>query len=390
MSLTLRFPLDGTVDVGYDSTGASVNLTSIVSDITSVNEMVFFATVTTFHDATYGDVANFDGTAFFEYTNTPTTGVGNNTRCYSLWVKPMGSSMALFSTGTYGGSGGLFRVSLTASLRIQVDYNGLPASATTSALVSGTWSHVVISYDGTSVNCFINGTLSLTDSRALDTVQSALTIGGGHTPFSGYMSDFRLYDNYLSVEDVTDLYQRGPNELLNINQTELSVFDGDGLQTEILSNDGVVAVGNVTTRDLNLVSMKAESGDTQMQSSVYLHDVVTSERACISEQVHTVDENDTACAVSVNLSRVDDSNNRSMQTCMQYGGESVGINAASSAGDITTSTINFEGLSFDSDDAAVVLGPFSEFRMKYDDASDTLQIQHLEDGVYKTKVQYSR
>jgi len=395
----LRFPLDGTVDVGYDSTGASVNLTNIVAQsIIYVNESVVItgananSAVTTYSDTTYGDVATFDRTAFFEYTHVPATAFGSNTRCYSSWVKPVGSSMTLFSTGIQDGNGGLFRVSLTASLKIYVEYgySGQPNSTTTSALGSGTWWHVVISYDGSNVNCFINGTLALTDPRSLDTTQSALTIGGDHTPFSGFMSDFRLYDNHLSAEDITDLYQRGPNELLNINQTELSVFERDGIQPEVVWNDGVVAVGNVTTRDLNLVSEKAEAGETEVKSSVYLHDVTTSERVCISEQVHTVDENDTECVVSVNLSRVDDDDNRSMQTCLQYGGESVGIHAASSAGDATTSTINFEGLSFDSDDAAVVLGPFSEFRMRYDDATDTLQIQHLEDGVYKTKVQYSR
>lgn len=373
MSLTLRFPLNATVDTGYDSSGAAVNLSN--------------SAVTTYGDAAYGDVAYFDGMALLEYANAPATAFGTNSRCYSFWVNPLGSSETLFSTGLDDGNGGLFRVSLTASREVKVEYSGLPDSITTSTLGLGVWSQVVVSYDGSTVSCFINSALALTDARDLDTEQSVLTIGDG---FDGYMSDFRLFNNSLAAEDVTDLYQRGPNELLNANRTELVVFGRDGIETDIVSNDGVVAVGNVTARDISLVSEKAQSGDTQLQSSVYLHDGTTSERVQISQQVHAVDGDDAACAVSLNLSRANGGDSRSMQTCVQYSGESVGIHAMSSTGEAITSNITFDGLAFDSDDAAVVLGPFSEFRMRYDDVTDTLQIQHLEGGVYKTKVEYSR
>lgn len=376
MSLALRFPFDGqSVTLGSDGSGSSV--TSINSGVGSVT------------DTTYGLVAYFDGTAHVDLgqDSVPSTVFGSANRSFSVWVNPSSSESTVFSVGEENNSAGLLRVSLNTSRQVIVEYSGLPDSSSTSSLVLGAWSNVLVVYNGTNVQCYINGILNFDDAKSLLTSESSLIIGEG---FGGHMSDFRVYNNFLSVQDISDLYDFGPNELLNLNVTDLTVFQDEGLQTDVVVNDGVVAVGNVTTTGLTLIAEKSASGETEVESFVYLHDDTTSERVCISQNIQTVDNEETACTSCLKLCTTDSSGGPVLQSCLQYSGEFCEINSVSPSGDQNISTIDFDGLSFDSDEAAVILGPFSEFRIKYDEGTDTLQIQHLDEGVYRTKVEYGR
>lgn len=379
MSLSIRFPLsDPAVTEGYDSSGASVVLAN--SGVTSVQ------------DTTYKQVAFFSGAAQLQLASAavPSAAAGGRPRCFSLWAKPSAPSISLFSSGDSSVDGGLFRASLNASRQVTVDYQGLSASVTTISLPLDAWSHVIVCYDGNSVKCYIDGILALDEDRVLSTTDSAVELGKAHADgsafgYAGSMSDFRIYNNVLIEQDISDLLQDGPNELLKLATTDLTVFRHDGIQPEIVLNDSAVALGDVTASSLTLIDEKSASGETALQSHVYLHDDTTSARLCVSESIQTVDEDATACTSTVRLCTDD-----GMQTCLQYSGEFVGIHSTDDTTDECIATVDFEGLSFDSDEAAVILGPFSEFRIKYDDGSDTLQIQHLEEGVYKTKVEYGR
>lgn len=376
MSLALRFPFDGqSVTLGSDGSGSSV--TSVNSGVDSVP------------DTTYGLVAYFDGTAHLDVgqDNVPSTVFGSANRSFSVWVNPSSSEATVFSVGEETDFAALLRVSLNASRQVIVEYSGLPDSGSTSSLDLNAWSNVLVMYNGTNVQCYINGILNFDDAKSLLTSESSLIIGEG---FGGHMSDFRVYNNFLSMQDISDLYDFGPNELLNLNVTDLTVFQDEGLQTDVVVNDGVVAVGNVTTTGLTLIAEKSASGETEVESFVYLHDDTTSERICISQNIQTVDNQETACTSCLKLCTTDSSGGPVLQSCLQYSGEFCEINSVSPSGDENISTINFDGLSFDSDEAAVILGPFSEFRIKYDEGTDTLQIQHLDEGVYRTKVEYGR
>lgn len=382
MSLALRIPFTGgSVTLAHDALGASVNLSN-------------FGVVAA-EDDTYGQVASFDGTTHLELTasSVPSTASGGATRSVSVWVNPLSPSVCLFSMGDESAAGSLLRVSLDASMRVKVEYSGLQESISILSLALGEWSHVLLSYDGSNVQCYVNGALGADDARELSTGEAPLALGeafGSAWAFEGRMSDFRIYDHFFPVHDVTDLHERGPNELLHVDTTVLAVFEGDGIQPDVALNDSVVAVGNVTAKSLTLVAEKTPSGETEAASFVYMHDPATSERICISENVHTVNADETQSTSILKLCGTNSVGDRVSQKCMQYSGESVDIHSVSSVGEQRTSRLDFEGLSFDSDEAAVVLGPFSEFRIKYDDVTDTLQIQRLQSGVYTTKVEYGR
>ncbi|CAM9702222.1 unnamed protein product [Ectocarpus sp. 6 AP-2014] len=379
MSLTLAFSLgDSDVTLGYDVSGAALHLANV--GVESV------------HDTTYGSVALFGGTAYLQLIGSLflSAVAGGEARTFSVWVKPFSASVALFSTGDDSASGGLLRVFLDASLRVNVEYTGIPDTVTTTTLILGEWAHVVISYDGSNVQCYVDGSLNVNESRDLATTDTLLSIGQASTDgeiaaFQGHMSDFRLYDYGLQQQSVSDLHEHGPNQMLVVEISDLTVFQHEGIQEEIVENRGAMAVGDVTTSSLNLVGAKAASGQTDLESFVYFHNDTTSESVCISEKSHAVDEHATKCTSTIKLGGDD-----GMQSCLQYGGDMVAITTASSSAGERVATVDFDGLSFDHDEAAVVIGPFLEYRIKYDDESDTLQIQHLEEGEYITKVEYGR
>ena len=376
MSLTIRLPLsDSTVTRGYDASGGSIVL--INTGVSSVQ------------DTAYKQVAVFGGEAQLElpFAAVPSAAFGRRRRCFSLWAKPSATFGVLFSTGASSADGGLFRASVSATGQVIVDYAGLPASVTDTSLSMDVWAHVIVCYDGSSVKCYINGSLALDESKVLATIESGVHLGkaADQLGYQGSMSDFRLYNNALSEQDVSDLFEEGPNELLKLGSSELTVFQHDGIQPEIVLNDSAVAVGDVTTSSITLIDEKSASGETVLQSCVYSHDDTTSARVRVSENLQTVNPDTTACTSAVRLCTGD-----AMQTCLEYSGEFVGIHSADDTADECIATANFDGLSFDSDEAAVILGPFSEFRIKYDGSTDTLQIQHLEEGVYNTKVEYGR
>ncbi len=384
MSVVLRYAFNGdTADLGVDSSESSLNMSSV--------------NVTSSTDPTYSGVASFNGTSYLDLisSSVPSTTYGSNSRTFSVWVNPTSASGILFSIGDETLSGSLFRVSLNASRQVLIEYSTLTDSVSSTTLTLGSWSHVLVMYTGTNVMCYINGSSVFDDSRVIDTVNTTLSIGrdsqqGVTDAFVGFMSDFILYDHTLDTGDISDIYSYGPNELLNLDSTDLVVFAEDGIQGEVIANQGVVAVGDVTTRGLTLISEKESTGDTSVESFSYLYDDSTSERVCVSKRLNVIDEDSTYCTSSVQLSNKDSVGAKTLETCLQYNGESVNIKSISSTGDEVTSTVNFDGLSFDSDEASITLGSLSEFRIKYDDVTDTLQIQSLSGGSYVTKVEYGR
>ena len=84
----------------------------------------------------------------------------------------------------------------------------------TSALVAGRWSHVVVSYDGARLQMYVNGKLEgTTDSRrSLPSTSAAFRLGsasagGGH--LGGLLDEVAVYSNALSSTAVSSHYAAG-------------------------------------------------------------------------------------------------------------------------------------------------------------------------------------
>ena len=74
---------------------------------------------------------------------------------------------------------------------------------------------------------------------------------------------------------------------------------------------------------------------------------------------------------------------------MTYSSSDVAIRSISSTGEESIATMDADGLSFSSDDSSIV---FSEFRIRFDEPTDTIQIQYYDalSGAYVTKREFGR
>ena len=159
---------------------------------------------------------------------------------------------------------------------------------------------------------------------------------------------------------------------------ELVVFPKEGIQSEVVNNDGVLALGDVVTGDTVLVEQKEMYGPTSVKSSIYFHDPVTDQRTstCETERVF-----ETNCTTTVTITN---------QPTLTYSPSGLDIKSVSDTGKNSVARIDVDGLSFDSDESAVMLGTTSQFRIKYDTSSDTIQIQYFDGQNYVTKAEYGR
>lgn len=178
--------------------------------------------------------------------------------------------------------------------------------------------------------------------------------------------------------------------VLLLEDSLVRVFPEDGVQSEIIVNDGTLAVGDVMTTGIFQLDKKEESDSgstpsTSLTSYVFFHDASTDQRTCVSRRTHTVDFLQTAASSLIDLGYVDGT----LEQVLEYDTSSVEIRSVSTEGKESVATIDVDGLSFSSNDSAVLLG---EFRMKYDEDTDTVQIQHLDvaSGEYVTKREFGR
>lgn len=161
-------------------------------------------------------------------------------------------------------------------------------------------------------------------------------------------------------------------------------FPEEGVQEEILNNDGTLALGDVTTVGVSQLERKEDSGDTSVVSYVFLHDESTDERTCVSKRTHTVDFFETGGNSLIGLG-----SSKSVENVVNYCASEVTLRSISSEGNESIATIDVNGLSFSSDESSII---FSEFRIKYDEPSDTIQIQYLDTTTdsYVTKREFGR
>ena len=138
----------------------------------------------------------------FQYANS----LQINTQGYSwtaeMWVYPTGTYTAnntLFAKRTNGSTVTAYEGYLTSTNGYLGFFNGT-AYTSTYALPSGTWSHVVYTYDGSQVSIYVNGNKIYGIVATIsDVAATPLTIGGklGYTEMMiGNISNFRFIKGY--------------------------------------------------------------------------------------------------------------------------------------------------------------------------------------------------
>jgi len=141
----LRYSFDSVSNLGTD---LSVNgHDATVSNVTIVS------------DATYGDVADFDGSGSIEPNTIPSALVGGAARTISIWVNmdANGNNGAVFSQSNAAGTGNLLRILIGRSgneVRFENSWNN---QLYTQSLSNGVWYHLVLSFDGTVSSTYFQG-----------------------------------------------------------------------------------------------------------------------------------------------------------------------------------------------------------------------------------------
>lgn len=184
-------------------------------------------TVTSFTDATFGNVAYFDGLSDLTIpaVSIPSQMVGTSSRSYSFWANPstFGSNRVLFANGD-AASGQRFRIQTLSSGLLGYDFFGV-VDFSSGSLVIGSWAHIVVVYDlpTTTLTIYLdNVSIYSNASVTIDTGTTgdfgiAKDSTSGTAGFDGYMADFRVYDGSLTPAEVTALFSDGvDSEFLNV------------------------------------------------------------------------------------------------------------------------------------------------------------------------------
>lgn len=210
----------------------------------------------------------FDG--IDEYITT--TAIANSTAgTYVCWVKPLsfvGEEASSTIMGGYSSSGGFKRSYLMFNnKRISAGLGNTDQNTIldTTVLTTGVWYHFALSWDGSNVYLYRNGSVVDTAGRSGNPAINGIYIGSFNadgivntsTCTNSIMDEVAVYSKRLSTNDINDLYNSGNG--LCINPTSTFPTDGGSMGTNLDAlwhfNDGtgLVAVdssGNGKTGSL--------------------------------------------------------------------------------------------------------------------------------------------
>lgn len=145
---------------------------------------------------------------------------GVEPRTVSIWIKPEATATNVATVLTLGG---LENCAQRFSLQMPVAQNGirfdggdctngLRSKTFTGTSISGKWTHSVLTYDGASVRCYVNGLASGTvytiplNTDPMGPLVIGNTVGADGEGFTGLVDDVRIYNRSLSATEVRALF----------------------------------------------------------------------------------------------------------------------------------------------------------------------------------------
>ena len=210
-----------------------------------------------------GSCYSFNGsTSCIEITcgSFPTFFSGSFSVCMWFYNNDNNDRSILF--GNWSMTGSFFNIEKFANNTVRFYWNGTPDISFGSAtLTAGAWTHLVVTREGNTVKCYINGELKQTSTTALTgapgSTATVFRIGRDNrsdaTATNGKINDFRLYDHALSPKEVKEISKAlilhlpldnngAPNPNL-LPHTNIGVY---GIGYAAVSSSGTIAVDNTT------------------------------------------------------------------------------------------------------------------------------------------------
>lgn len=157
---------------------------------------------------------SFNGSS--NYINHSTTGIvstGASAKSIALWIKATNFSgtRRIFTTGGASSTQGFTIMQYSGTSKIYFTDEGVAYTGTTT-LSNDTWYHVAVTYDGTNIRFYLNGSLESTSARTLATTATETNIGrssGGSEFFLGLIDELGIWDKMLTNAEVLELYNSG-------------------------------------------------------------------------------------------------------------------------------------------------------------------------------------
>ena len=163
-----------------------------------------FSPTASYSTSVIGGSAYFDGSGdYLSVADGTALDLGAGDFTIEAWINTSSSAEQIFAAQWPGASNRAWVIALTPSsstFLFAYTTNGttqINTSATASIQV-GAWTHIALCRSSTSLNFFVNGVLAGTASIGSNTIynsSASMLIGSfeaGSTPFSGYISDFRV------------------------------------------------------------------------------------------------------------------------------------------------------------------------------------------------------
>jgi lysophospholipase L1-like esterase len=206
----------------------------------------------------------FNGTSQYGTSSDIGLPIGNNSFSVSWWQNSSDSSGAFGAAWSWGASGNAVIGGMYQNKLVIHDADGLVLESPAS-VNDGAWHHMCVTYDGTTIRLYLDGTQVATQVYALSTVRNgnfriASSIGVGNY-FNGSLTDTRVYGTALSAGDVTTLAGGGSPSSSPIRKYAFS--EGTGTT---LANSGVSAVTGQLICDGNSLTFGTGSSNPTAES----------------------------------------------------------------------------------------------------------------------------
>ena len=207
--------------------------------------------VKSIQDSLYGNVAYFNGNND-SFINIHTSICDNSPRTISCWVKRLDSNPGIIYKNGYD--------TRRYSCYFGMGYKEFSLNYGTSNLIINgdfpimRWFHIVSVYDGTILKVYIDGDLVESIEIDLNTGDNYFVLGkdpdlGGNLfMLNGYMLDFRIYNEYLSHEEISSIYLNGPNPFSINMYSNLALIEWNRVHNyriTITGNNGFISRKNV-------------------------------------------------------------------------------------------------------------------------------------------------
>lgn len=194
------------------SVGANNAANNSFDDLSSNNHTITAngnVTQGTFSPYRHGGYSSFYQATVAEYHSSTTPALGSSGWTIEGWFYRTGGAGSGIQVAGHIGA-------INSSTGCAWGFNGgtyivFRAAGTTDSSFSisdatNTWVHIAFVYDGTDLECFVNGSSVGTATRSLNITDTSVTVGYGNTNFSyeGYITDLRLSSTARSISEAPD------------------------------------------------------------------------------------------------------------------------------------------------------------------------------------------